>query len=173
MNLGDVIDCCLNIHFNYLENLQRTIKEILNKVADYNNKNICLPLKIFENYLGEIFGLYKIQDKNINNNIIKDTLDFPRIKMLLLIVELSKKQLISWNCLDILYQNTNLFKTIITLHENENLENLGAFFEEVIANLEYIKDIINLFPYSLFENSNFSLINEILYIIVKNTSEKR
>lgn len=93
--------------------------------------------------------------------------------MLLLIVELSKKQLISWNCLDILYQNTNLFKTIITLHENENLENLGAFFEEVIANLEYIKDIINLFPYSLFENSNFSLINEILYIIVKNTSEKK
>ena len=94
-SLGDIIDCCLNFPFNYLDNLRKTISEIINKVSDNNNKNNFLPLKIFERYLEEIFNLYKNRKEYKNKDIIKDTIDFPRVKMLLLIVELSRNKLLS------------------------------------------------------------------------------
>ena len=172
-NLGDFIFSCLNIPFNYLESLKNSINEVLSKAIDFNYNYIFLPINILIKYLDEIYNLYKIQNKNINNFIIRKIIDFPNIKILLLFEKLYKNNLLSWNCINILYENDNIFKIIKLLSEQQNLETLGIFLEELIANFNYINDIINIFPYSIFQETRFSLINEILMKIIKITSIKK
>ena len=81
--------------------------------------------------------------------------------------------LLSWDCVDILYQDSGIFRTFYKLLNNLTLDSLGEFFEEITRNIKYIQDILLIFPYSFFKITNFSLLNEILSIIIKNTAIKK
>ena len=81
--------------------------------------------------------------------------------------------LLSWDCVDILYQDSGVFRTFYKLLNNLTLDSLGEFFEEITRNIKYIQDILLIFPYSFFKITNFSLLNEILSIIIKNTAIKK
>ena len=62
-NLGEFIFSCLNIHFEYLENIKKTINDVIDKADKSDYKDIYLPLKTFVKYLDEIYKLYKNQKK--------------------------------------------------------------------------------------------------------------
>ena len=53
----------MNIHFVYLENIQKTINDTIDKADKSDYKDIYLPLKTFDKYLDEIYKLYINQDK--------------------------------------------------------------------------------------------------------------
>jgi len=172
-NLGEFIFSCLNIHFEYLENIKKTINDVIDKADKSDYKDIYLPLKTFVKYLDEIYKLYKNQKKIMNKLEIRTALDFPEVKKLLLFEKLYKNDLLSWEAFNILYQNINILDTFIKLSTKQNLESLGLFFDEIISNKKYLQDIINIFPYSLFKGTKFSLINDILSNIIKNSDTKK
>ena len=175
--LGKFIFYCLNIPFKYLEDMQKTINDILIKANESNYDGLYLPLKTFNKYLDKINDLYKNQTKEIMNNIkIREVIDIPNVRMLLLFEKLHENNditLLSWEGIDILYQNINIFNTFTKLSNIQNLESLGQFFDEIIKNIKYIKDIIEIFPYSLFKRTKFSLINDIISNVIKNTFLKK
>ena len=170
-NLGKFIFSCLDIPFEYLKIIQSKIEEVINKADKINYKNIYLPLKKFVKYLDETYISFEKSEKNINNIIIREAIYFPAVRILLLFEKLYKNCLLSWDCIDLLYLNTNLFESIKILSKQQNLEALAKFFEEVIRNINNINDIIRLFPYSLFKKTKFSLLNEIFGNIFKNTAK--
>lgn len=101
---------------------------------------------------------------------IYTNLEIPRI--FILFEQLSKYKLIAWDYIDLLFENEFL-ETIKTLKEKQNLESLELFFGKIDSKINYILDIIKIFPYSSFINTNFSLINDILYAIMKKTSNDK
>ena len=52
--LGKFIFSCLDIHFEYLEKIEKEINEVVNEADKLNYKGIYLPLKTFVKYLDEI-----------------------------------------------------------------------------------------------------------------------
>ena len=172
-NIGEFLSFCLNIPFEYLKNLEESINEVIRKANDYNYKGFYLPLKSFLKYIEEINYLLENNKDNINKINIRNYIDFANVRILLLFEKLYNNNLLCWNCIDLLYQNNKLFKTILELIKEQNLDNLEEFLYEIRANIIYIEDIIKLFPYSYFNETKFSLLNEILLIIFKNTARKK
>ena len=172
-NLGEFIFSCLNIHFVYLENIQKTINDAIDKADKSDYKDIYLPLKTFDKYLDEIYKSYINQEKIMNKLEIRTALEFSEVRKLLLFEKLYKNGLLSWEGFNILYQNINILNSFIKLSTKQNLESLGLFFDEIILNIKYIKDIINIFPYSFFKETKFSLINDILSNIIKKADIKK
>ena len=176
-NIGDFIFCCLDIPFEYLNNLKEEINKFIVdlEAENDNNKINYLPLKYFLNLLNLLNISFNKNENDINKNLLREVIDFEIVKILLLFEGLYKKQLLSWDCIDILYQNTNIFQSILNLIKEQNIFNLGIFFDEIISkeNLKYIGDILNIFPYSNFINTKFSLLNDILLIVIKNSSIKK
>ena len=171
--LGELIFSCLNIPFKYIEDIQKIINEVINKADKSNYKYNYLPLKTFTIYLEDIYKSFKGQEKIMNSFQIRKAIEFPKIRILLLLKKLYENGLLSWDCSDILYHNINFFEIFKKLLNTQNLVSLGLFFEQIILNIKYIKDIINIFPYSLFKETKFSLLNEIVSIIIKNTANRK
>ena len=172
-NLGEFIFSCLNIPFIYLENMQEAINEVIRDADKNNYQEIYLPLKTFVKYLKEIFLLFKNRTIIMNDIKIREALEFPTVRKLLLFEKLYKNDLISWNCFDILYQNINIIDLFMNLYKNQNLEHLGLFFDQIISNIKYIEEIILIFPYSLFKETKFHLLNEIFSNVIKITAIKK
>ena len=176
-NIGDFIFCCLDTPFEYLNNLNNEINKFIIEIEaeNYNNNINYLPLKYFTNLLNLLNISFNLNENNINKKLLREVIDFEIVKILLLFERLYQKKLLSWDCIDILYQNTNIFQSISNLIKEQNFFNLGIFFDTIISkeNIKYICDIINIFPYSNFNNTKFSLLNEILLIIIKNAAIKK
>ena len=174
LDIGKLIFSCLDIPFEYLEIIVRNLKEVINEAENLTNKCIYLPIKNLIKYLDEInISFQKNQAETMNKITIRKATYFPKIRLLLLFEKLYNNNLISWDCCDILYQNINIFNTFRKLFENQNLDSLGIFFEELILNIKYIQDIIKIFPYLLFKGTKFSLLNEIVSIVIQNTAIKK
>ena len=167
-NLGNIF-YCLNIKFFNLSDIIKEIDEIINELEEYNYEGIYFPLKSFVKYLENINAF---NEKKSYHILIKEAIDLSNIRILLLFEKLYINDLLSWDCINILYKNINIINTIMNLLQNPILHNLELFFEQIILNKKYILDIINIFPYSLFQKSKLKLLNDILQMVIKNAAVK-
>ena len=176
MNIGNFIFCCLDTPFQYLNNIKEEINKFISEMEEEKNKNkiIYLPLMNFSNLLNSLIISFNQKENSINKKLIREEIDFEIVRTLLLFEKLNQKKLITWDCIDILYKNNNLFKNILNLIKEQNLINLEMFFDIISSNenIKYINDIINIFPYNIIYKTKFYLLNEILLIIIKNAAIK-
>ena len=164
LDFSEFIYSCLDIPFRYIYELIDSIEKTKEKVEKKNFKGIYKPLYIFLNYFNELKESYEKENgTNLLKKKIKD-LTFPKIIILRLFEDLIKNNYFSGECLDLLYDNINynILDSILKLYKENNISNLIQFFELIICNTKYLKDILKIFPYLAFKKTKFKLLNRIM-----------
>ena len=166
---------CLNTQVKYINNLKSSISKVIELLSQNQNYNYKYQiLYFFCDYLYTINkSLQNINDKNLNETKVRENTDIGCIKKLILFEELNKKNLFSWEWLNILNKKKELFETIEKMHKAQNLDSLIIFLNIISNNINFIQDIIKIFPYSKFEKTKFSNINAILKCIIENAANNK
>ena len=176
LNFGIFLCECLKSPFKYISKLKKSISETIQYLKDNNYKGIYLPLNIFVNYFDKINLLLEKQNKiNLNETKIRDNINFPCIRILNLFEQLYKANLISWDCIDLIFEKTDIFYSIEEMHKKQNIDSLQNFLKIITdkKTICFINDIIKIFPYDKFIKTNLFLINDILKYIIQNTSNNK
>lgn len=66
---------------------------------------------------------------NLNETKIRDKINFPYIRILNLFKKLYKFNLISWDCIDLVFEKTDMFYSIEEMHKNQNIGSLQNFLK--------------------------------------------
>ncbi len=127
----------LNVPIGYIEKFKSSIIKFRNIMKDKLKSLIC---NIFIDYLDKInISLQTIDDKILNDTKIRENTNFPCIKKLILFEELNKKNLFSWNWLNILYKKHNFYDIIENMHLKQDINSLIQFFKEIIDKIRQIR----------------------------------
>ena len=159
-NIGALITECLKAPFKYLNNIIKSIDETIVKSIDNNNKGLNILLL----YLNEL------KNESINSKKqIKDCSLSRIVNSLILFGKIMNNNLYSFDYIDLIYSyKYDIFLVFKGLYIEQNIESLKKFFLSIEKiEKEFIQDIFKLFPYYLFENSKFKLINHIIKCIQK------
>ena len=165
----------MEIPCEYIEELKNEINKTIDLAIKENyKKSIFWPLEIFIKYLNDLNNKFQNVNENINKTKIKQNINISKVRLLKLFEKLNMNNLFLWDYIDLLQEkNIEIFILISNLHKILNLPSLGLFFKELTKNIILINEILNIFPYSKFQKTKLSILNNIMTYIIKSAANKK
>ena len=171
---GELLRYSLEIRCKYSKELKNEINKTIELAEKENYKSIFWPLRIFVKYLNILNKTFQNIPENINETLIKQNVNISYIRFLNLCEKLNMNNLFSWDYIDLLSEkNIFIFDLITNLHKKLDISSLHEFFKEITNNIILINEILNVFPNSKFQETRFSLINNIMTYIIKSAANKQ